>query len=400
MNKDLYNDANQITNYSINEILPDKAIKKALLNYSKPKGRTILLSIGKAAYQMAKEIVLNIEIDKGIVITKYNHSKEPIQNIKIYEAGHPIVDENSIKATREAIDMCSNLTEDDLVILSISGGGSSLFENPLIELNKLKEVNNKLLKCSASIEEINTIRKRLSRVKGGKFGELCKPAKVMNIILSDIINDPLDMIASGPTYPDSSSSKEAINIINKYSLNFDQEIINLLNKETIKYLNNIESYIIGNNKILKSSAKKKAEDLGYKVINIEKPLTCNIDEAVSIFKMLLDKHINEHNVCIIAGGEIVLEVKGNGLGGRNQELACRMAKYMKDNVCFFAIGSDGTDGPTDAAGGYVDKNIFNSEIDNYINNNDSYHYLEKYEGLIKTGPTGSNVNDLYCLLIK
>lgn len=400
MNKDLYNDANQIINYSINEILSDNAIKKALLNYSKPKGKTILIAIGKAAYQMTKETVSNIEVDDGIVITKYNHSKEPLKNIKIFEAGHPIVDSNSIKATKEVIDMCSNLTENDLVIFLISGGGSSLFEDPLVELDMLKEINNKLLKCSANIEEINTIRKRLSRVKGGKFGELCKPAKVMNIILSDIINDPLDMIASGPTYPDSSSSKEAINIINKYSLNFDQEIINLLNKETIKYLNNIESYTIGNNKILKSSAKRKAEDLGYKVINIEKPLTCNIDEAVSIFKMLLDEHINEHNVCIIAGGEIVLEVKGNGLGGRNQELACRMAKYMKDNVCFFAIGSDGTDGPTDAAGGYVDKNIFNSEIDNYINNNDSYHYLEKYEGLIKTGPTGSNVNDLYCLLIK
>lgn len=400
MNKELYNDANIIIKSSINTILNDTTLKKCLLQYQKPKGKTILLAIGKAAYQMAKETIDTIDIDEGIVITKYKHSLGTLNNIRVFEAGHPILDENSIKATKEAINMCSNLTKDDLVIFLISGGGSALFEDPLIDLEKLKQVNEELLKHSINIKEINTIRKRLSKVKGGKFAQLCKPAKILNIILSDIIDDPLDMIASGPSCPDKTIPKDALNIVKKYNISFDKEILSLLNEDTIKELDNVETFVINNNKKLTLAAKDVAISLGYKTIHLDKALTGDIKKAVSLMKSLLVKYKDEKNICIIVGGEITLTVKGNGLGGRNQEFVCRMGEYLHNNMCFFAIGSDGTDGPTDAAGGYIDKSLYESEINDYLKNNDTYHYLEKHNGLIKTGPTGINVNDLYCILIK
>ena len=296
--------------------------------------------------------------------------------------------------------MCSNLTKDDLVIFLISGGGSALFEDPLIDLKKLKQVNEELLKHSINIKEINTIRKRLSKVKGGKFAQLCKPAKILNIILSDIIDDPLDMIASGPSCPDKTTPKDALNIVKKYNISFDKEILSLLNEDTIKELDNVETFVINNNKKLTLAAKDAAISLGYKTIHLDKALTGDIKKAVSLMKSLLVKYKDEKNICIIVGGEITLAVKGNGLGGRNQEFVCRMGEYLHNNMCFFAIGSDGTDGPTDAAGGYIDKSLYESEINDYLKNNDTYHYLEKHNGLIKTGPTGINVNDLYCILIK
>lgn len=402
MNKSLFKDANEIINYSINEVLPDKTIRTFFNNFNKPKGKTIMIAIGKAAFTMAKETVSIISVDKGLVVTKYDHSKGSISNTEIIEAGHPTPDSNSIKAAQKAIDLCSNLTSDDTILMLISGGGSSLFELPLINLEELQDINNQLIKCGASISEINTIRKRLSKVKGGKFAEICKPAKVINIILSDIINNPLDMIASGPTYIDSSTSQDALKIINKYKLEIKENTKELLKNETIKILDNIKTHIIGSNEGLRQATKHKAIALGYKVIDIENPITSDINEAVELFKEKINQYKDsKENICIIAGGEITIRINGDGLGGRNQEFACRMSKYITDsNICFFAIGSDGTDGPTDAAGGYADKDTFNNELDYYLNKNDSYHYLEKYGGHIKTGPTGSNVCDLYCLLIK
>lgn len=402
MDQVLFKDVNEIINYSINEVLPDKTIRSFFNNFIKPNGKIILIAIGKAAYTMAKETTSFVNADKGLIITKYKHSKDPIHNIEIIEAGHPTPDENSIKAAQKAIDLCSNLTSDDTVLMLISGGGSSLFELPLINLEELQDINNQLIKCGASIKEINTIRKRLSKIKGGKFAEICKPAKVINIILSDIINNPLDMIASGPTYNDSSLSKEALEIIDKYKLDIKENTKELLKNETIKNLDNIETHIIGSNEDLRQAAKHKAIALGYKVIDIENPITSDINEAVELFKEKINQYKDsKENICIIVGGEITVRINGDGLGGRNQEFACRMSKYISDsNICFFAVGSDGTDGPTDAAGGYADKDTFNNELDYYLNKNDSYHYLEKYGGHIKTGPTGSNVCDLYCLLIK
>ena len=402
MNKALYNDALEIINYSIKQVQPAIAVKKALKDFKRPKGKTIMVAIGKAAYAMAKETIETIDIDEGLVVTKYGHSKGKLKNTTIIESGHPIPDENSIKGANAAIEMCSKLTKEDTVIFLISGGGSALFEAPLVSLKELQDINIQLIKCGANINEINSIRKKLSKVKGGKLVKICSPAKIINIILSDVINDQLDMIASGPTCPDSSTTDTALNTILKYNLNFDDKIINLLHCETIKKLDNVETFITGNNEELKIAAKNKAKELGYKPIYIREALIDDIKESTKYLKSLIEEHINDNeNTAIIAGGEIVVEVKGSGLGGRNQELACRLSPYLQEkNACVFAIGSDGTDGPTDAAGGYADKDTYSQELNSYLNNNDSYHYLEKNNGLIKTGPTGTNVCDLYCILIK
>ena len=199
----LRKNAEYITKKAIKAVLPDEAVKRALKGRNF-EGRVILVAIGKAGWQMAKAArdILGDRIGSGIVITKYDHVKGPIEGCECWEAGHPVPDENSFSATDRTIELVSGLTEEDTVIFLISGGGSALFEKPLIPGEELQDITTQLLKSGASITEINTIRKRLSQVKGGRFAELCRPAKVYSIVLSDIIGDPLDMIASGPAYPD------------------------------------------------------------------------------------------------------------------------------------------------------------------------------------------------------
>ncbi|MDO4198500.1 MAG: DUF4147 domain-containing protein [Erysipelotrichaceae bacterium] len=395
MNKDLYNNALSIINYSIKQSLPYEAVRNCLKDFNNPKGKTILISIGKAAYTMAKAAADTITFDKGLIITKHNHSKEPINNIEIIEAGHPIPDNNSLLAGKKAMELVKNLNKNDVVLFFISGGGSALFEDMNISLDLLKDINDQLIRSGADINEINTVRKRLSNIKGGRFAKLCEPAKVINIILSDIIGDPLDSIASGPTNPDTSTYMDAVNIIDKYHLNIDKS---LLNKEDISSLNNIENHIILNNSHLIHSAAVKARELGYDVKEINTPLTCDIYDAVSVISSYIKEY--DKDTAIIFGGEITIGVKGNGLGGRNQHLSLSLLPLLNKNMAFFAIGSDGTDGPTDAAGGYTDYSMSSDNINDYLNDYDSYHGLDKINGLIKTGPTGTNVCDLYVLLYK
>lgn len=399
MNNVIYKDALDIVNYAINKVLPNEAIKNALNDFVVPKGKVYMIAIGKAAYSMSKETLKHIDIYKGLVITKYNHAKGELKNTKIIEAGHPVLDENSIIAAQEAINLVKDLTKDDTVIFLISGGGSALFEAPLISLDEFKDINNQLLKCGANIQEINAIRKRLSKVKGGKFAKLCSPAKVFNIILSDIIDDPIDMIASGPTVNDNSSSQDAINVVEKYKLSINKETMKLLNLDGVKDLKNVETHVSLNNEAFKKAAKQRSKELGYDVYYQSVPLVEDISKAINIMSYYTKK-AKENSVTIL-GGEITLEVKGNGLGGRNQELALTLGTYLKDNdTAVICVGSDGTDGPTDAAGAYVEKSMIDDTVYNYLNDNDSYHYLEKHNGLIKTGPTGTNVCDLYMIIKK
>lgn len=399
MNKELYDDCLEIATKSIKNVNPSKAIKTTLKDFKYPKGNTYMIAIGKAAYTMAKETIKNINIKKGIVITKYGHSKGKLKNVKIFEAGHPILDSNSIKATEQAIKLAENLTKDDKVIFLISGGGSALFESPLIPLKELQDINDQLLKSGANIKEINTVRKKLSKVKGGKFAKICSPASIYNVILSDVINNPLDMIASGPTIADSSTAEEATKIIKKYNINISNKTSKLLKYKPIRKLNNVETQILLDNESLKLAANKICENLGYKTIYISNPVTSSITKA----KNQLSKYFKDlkPKTVIIAGGEVVVKVKGNGIGGRNQELALTLGKYINDNkTAVMCIGSDGTDGPTDVAGAYVDKSIIKKDLDDYLNDNDSYNYLKKYGGHIKTGPTGTNVCDLYLIIRK
>lgn len=406
MNKILRQDSEDIVRHAIDKVKPNKAVKEALKKCHFNNGRVILIAIGKAAVEMARAV--DIKVDTGIIITKYGYGCQSFNNIECYEAGHPIVDENSINATKKAINLVSDLKENDNVLFLLSGGGSALFEVPLISLEELQDINNQLIKCGANIEEINTIRKRLSDVKGGRFGKLCYPAKVFNIVLSDVVGDRLDMVASGPTVIDTSTSNDALDIVHKYHLNISKETKELLNKETIKELNNVESYVCGDVSMLAKYTKEKCEELGYRPVIINDQETSDIEVTKNKFiKLIKEYKYEKEKLAFIITGEITVEVKGQGLGGRNEQLALELAKELKDtNASIICVGSDGTDGPTDAAGGYADGDTSKEledkgiNIDDYIKNNDAYHALKEINNLIITGPTGTNVNDVYLLLIK
>lgn len=406
----LRSDAFKIIDSAIESALPHSAVRKALENESFVGGRLLLVSIGKAAWSMAKAAsdMLADKISKGIVITKYEHSKGDLDNITVYEAGHPISDSNSYMATKEAIELVTGLKPEDTVLLLISGGGSALFEEPLLDENELKNINEQLLACGANIVEINTIRKRFSGVKGGKFAKLCEPAKVISVVLSDIIGDPLDMIASGPAYPDSSTSKEALGIIEKYGLTISDKARSLIKLETPSKIDNVVTKITGSVNQLCEAARLKCIELGYEPIVLTSSLACDAAEAGKFLGAIAKHHYKtEKSLAFIAGGETVVRLTGKGKGGRNQELALASADEIQglSNVAVFSVGSDGTDGPTDAAGGYVDGetavklNDKNIKIYDILNNNDSYNALKEADGLIITGPTGTNVNDLSVLLI-
>ncbi|MFY9279419.1 MAG: glycerate kinase [Caldicoprobacterales bacterium] len=407
----LKEDAYQIIDSAINAALPDTAVKKALQELEMPNGKLILLSIGKAAWSMAKAAsdLLGDSIDEGIVITKYDHSQGELSNIRIYEAGHPVPDENSFAATEQAIHLVSNLSSEDLVLFLISGGGSSLFERPLVRKEILEDVTKQLLESGADIVEINTIRKRLSVVKGGKFAKLCEPAQVFSVVLSDIIGDPLDMIASGPAYPDKSTSEQALNIVKKYNISIPKEVEELLKIETPDTITNVKTMITGSVTQLCVAAEKTCRELGYEPTILTSSLSCQAREAGSFLASIAQYYNkSDKSLAFIAGGETVVHVKGTGKGGRNQELVLSAAQGISglDNIPVFSIGSDGTDGPTEAAGGYVDTNtekiLAEKDISIYdvLENNDSYNALKQCGGLIITGPTGTNVNDLSVLLIK
>lgn len=407
----LRQDADTIIQASIQAVLPDEAVKTALCHKEFGTGKVYLVSAGKAAWQMAKAAVDTIgeKIEAGVVVTKYEHVMGEINKVKCFEAGHPVPDEKSFLATQAAIDLVSDLSEDDTVLFLLSGGGSALFEKPLITGAELADITTQLLSCGADIVEMNTIRKRLSAVKGGKFAKLCEPASVYSIVLSDIIGDPLDMIASGPAYKDTSTGEQAVSIAKKYGLKLTDKQWELLLKETPKELTNVETNITGSVRNLCNAAAKSCSELGYKPIILTDTLTCEAKEAGSFLAAIARSNQDtKESVAYIAGGETVVHLTGKGKGGRNQELALSAAEGIADciDTAVFSVGSDGTDGPTDAAGGYVDnntKNVLNAagvNIFSTLKNNDAYNALKLSDGLIVTGATGTNVNDVAVLLIK
>ena len=280
-----------------------------------------------------------------------------------------------------------------------------------MDLDELQDITGQFLACGADINEINTIRKRLSGVKGGRFAELVAPARVYSIILSDIVGDPLDMIASGPTVPDSSTCEMAKDIVRKYGIRLSAEAEKLLAAETPKEVTNATNVVIGSVKELCRAAGKCCKSLGYQVVFLTDRAGGEAREVGRMLGEIACSHAGDgEKTAFILGGETVVHLKGNGLGGRNQEIACGAAKAVSGlgNVAVFSVGSDGTDGPTDAAGGYVDGDTMKSladagisfaGFDQMFENNDCYHILDACDGLIKTGPTGTNVNDFSVILI-
>lgn len=403
--------------------------------------RFVVIAFGKAAYPMAEAIGDSFGeiIDSGILITKYGHcnssitplkkdGKRGFSKIKIFEAGHPFPDENGVKGTDEIINLLKDTDEHTLVVCLISGGGSALLVSPYegITLNEKQAITQLLLNAGADITELNTIRKHLSKVKGGRLTEIAYPSKIFSLILSDVIGDKLDVIASGPTSPDTTTYADALKVLDKYGLigKTPKIIIEVLRKgakslipetpkEGDKIFNNVENIIIGSNRIALDAAKKKAEELGFNTEIISSDLA---GEARYVGKWLAEEvrkrgsaevQKNKKPVCLISGGETTVIVKGNGLGGRNMELALAFATEIDgiDGITLLSAGTDGTDGPTDAAGAIVDgetvKKARDAGLDpaEYLANNDSYNFFKKIGGLFITGPTETNVMDIQIILL-
>ena len=388
-----------------------------------------LLGIGKAAAPMAAafEEILGKNLTKGAVIVKYGHGSA-LKKVKLFEAAHPVPDQNTLDATKQLLEIAAAATQQDLILFLISGGGSALFERlPVsIALKHLTSFNEQLLSCGASIEKINVLRKHISLVKGGRFAGIVMPARLETFILSDVIGDPVESIASGPTAPDSSTYADAWNIIKSYKLDqtlpaavldFFKRGLNGREPETPKpgdvLFGNVRNIILGNNRLALENLRKIAEESGYQTQLVSDRLQGDVREVGKLWAEMIEKALHNKNmkskkICIIAGGEPTVSLRGDGLGGRNQELALIVLKLLKDvsaSFYFCSVGTDGTDGPTDAAGAWIDQDSFKKvealglDIDDYLNRNDSYHFFEQTENLIKTGPTGTNVMDImFCLL--
>ncbi len=407
----LRTDADQIIRAALSAAMPDSAVRRALEGRHFPDGKLIMVSVGKAGWQMAKAAcdALGDRLSQGIVITKYKHGKGDLPHTRIFEAAHPVPDQNGAAATEEAIRMVGALTERDTVLFLVSGGGSALFEKPLVSLKTLEDVTRQLLASGADIAQVNTIRKRLSAVKGGRFAALCAPARVVTVALSDVLGDDPAVIASGPAYPDSSTSADALAIVRQYGLQLDGDTLRLLGEETPKTLGNAETLVAGSVRHLCAAAVDECGALGYEPVFLTDGLCCTARDAGSFLASIAQTHQNSgRSLAYIAGGETVVKLTGKGLGGRNQELALAAAIGLDGlrDTAVFSVGSDGTDGPTEAAGGFADGSTAQAlreqgaDIRAMLQDNDSYHALDKAGGLIVTGPTGTNVNDLTVLLIK
>jgi len=425
-----------IFNESLLAVDPYKAVSRHCdylpSRYEKEKlNKLYVVSFGKAAPSMAQALAdgFGNALTKGIVITKYNHtgSQHFADTLAIYEAGHPIPDENGVMATGEILNLLKQTDESTLVIFLISGGGSALLCCPDegISLAEKQTVTDLLLKAGADIQELNTVRKHISAVKGGRLAEIAYPAKMVSLILSDVIGDPLDVIASGPTSPDTSTFTDAINVIQKYGLatRMPGNVINILAKgaqghipETPKngapVFSGMDNIIIASNAIAVEAAKKAAEGFGYKTTILSTELSGEASRvAKDLAKNALDrkKTLPEgEKVCLIAGGETTVTVKGAGKGGRNTEMALAFGLEIQGQcgITFLSAGTDGTDGPTDAAGAIVTGQMFfdavKQELDpqDYLTRNDSYTFFKAINGLVITGPTGTNVMDIQLILIE
>lgn len=410
MNHSLRADAESIVRTAVSSVLPDQAVQKALCKHTFA-GRVFLVAVGKAAWQMARAALhcLQQPIEKGIVLTKYGHVQGKLENIACYEGGHPVPDSKSFAGTKAILDMTANLQKTDTVLFLLSGGGSALFEQPLIPHEELQDITKQLLSCGANIVETNILRKRLSGVKGGRFAAWCAPAHIEAVVLSDILGDPLDMIASGPAASDFSTCAQAQAIAEKYKLKLSDAARTCIATETPKELFNVHTQVIGSVRELCRAAAAECRKLGYNPIILTDQLCCEAREAGSFLASILRFYAGQgHRMAFLAGGETVVHLRGTGLGGRNQELALAAAHGIAglSGTAVISVGSDGTDGPTDAAGGYVDGDtvdaLHTKGFDEFesLAQNDAYHALGAVDSLIFTGPTGTNVNDITIALLE
>ncbi|MCF4113770.1 MULTISPECIES: glycerate kinase type-2 family protein [Dethiosulfovibrio] len=407
--KKLREDCLEIIRYSLEKNLPDRSTRETLQSMDL-KGPIVCLAVGKAAWTMAKATseVLGDRISRGLIVTKYGHSGGDVAGMSIIESGHPVPDGKSLEAGKAALDLVHSTTKKDRLLVLLSGGGSSLMEFPLegVSLRDMAEITDSLLSSGAPIEEINKIRKRLSQVKAGRLALAASPSSITNLILSDVLGNDLGSVASGPTVPDDGTAEEAMEVALKYGIRLSRAAKEALKTETPKVLDKVETIVLGDVYRLCTSAAEKANQLGYETEILAEDLNCEARQAGSFLAAIARKRGRDNPRALILGGETVVHLKGEGKGGRNQELVLSAAVGMDEveNAVVASVGSDGTDGPTDAAGGMVDGDSISrmraSGIDPIalLEDNDSYRALKASEDLIITGPTGTNVNDLILLL--
>jgi len=407
----------KMLNAAIDAVDPYRATKDYLHPFfERSNYQTIyLLAFGKASVPMARAICDTLQIKKGVVITNEINNKVHCKNVETLVADHPIPTERNIEATNCALSMINQCRSSDLLIVLISGGGSALFCKPRVSLTDIQRLTDLLLRSGADIKEINTIRKHLSYVKGGQLAKLAK-CDIFTYIVSDVVGDPLEFIASGPTVPDSTTYNDAKDVLKKYDLweNIPQSIQNVILKgingelpETPKpgdsTFDRVSNTIIANNSKACEAVKSKAEEFGYKSTILSTELT---GEARDVGKTLIKyvKNLKSGTV-LVAGGETTVKVKGSGKGGRNQEMVLSSVNYIADtDIVFSSLATDGIDGNSDAAGAIADRYTKeraekkNMKADAYLENNDSYHFFKKLNDLLMTGYTGTNVMDVQLLL--
>jgi glycerate-2-kinase len=384
--------------------------------------RLIVVGAGKAAAAMAAaiETCLGDIIDTGVVITKYGHAEDySSERIKLFEAAHPVPDLNGLKATEEILKLAEQADGKTLLVCLISGGGSALLVAPClgIGLEEKQQVTDALLKAGADINELNTVRKHLSKVKGGRLARIAYPAKLVSLIISDVIGDRLDVIASGPTAPDDSTFRDAMDVLLKYSIKPPSGILEIIEqgiggeiednpKEDDNALRNVQNIIIGSNRIALDAARAKAESLEIHTEILTDSISGEANAAAKWLASECNKRENRA-VCLISGGEPTVTVTGSGKGGRNMELALAFAIEMRgsEGVTMLSAGTDGTDGPTDAAGAIVDGSTVERALrldlnpEEYLANNDSYNFFKRAGGLLVTGPTGTNIMDVQIMIL-
>ncbi|MBZ0221089.1 MAG: glycerate kinase [Candidatus Methylomirabilis sp.] len=404
---------------------PEKSVLK-VKNASvglKKGGRVFVIGAGKGAPSMARAVegLLGNRISGGLVVTKYGHSL-PLKRIEVMEAGHPIPDRNGLLAAERMIKTAEGAGEDDLVIFLLTGGASALLPAPAdgITLKEKQAISRLLINSGASINEINAVRKHLSRLKGGRLAELAWPARVLTLIVSDVVGNDLSSIGSGPTAPDPSTFEDCIRIIGKYGLSarVPAKALKLLSSgvkrnaaETPKpghrAFARTANIILADNFTALLAAKEKAASLGFRPIILSSAVTGNTREAARLFSSVLMEIRRSGNpvrppACVLMGGETTLRVAGKGKGGRNQEFALCAALALggEEGISILSAGTDGTDGPTDAAGAFAlpdtlrKASVLGLDASGFLSRNDSYNFFKPIGGLFMTGPTGTNVMDI------
>ena len=392
----------------------------------------LVLGVGKASASMAGAVehILKDTVSRGAVITTYGQAGR-LERIRVLEAGHPIPDENSVEGARILAQLAREADSHTLILNLVSGGGSALFSLPRegITLRDKQETTRLLLESGAAIAEINCIRKHLSSVKGGNFAKMACPARMINLILSDVVGDRLEAIASGITAPDPSTFREAFDTLKKYRLvdkvpsavkrTIESGIRGTLPetpKEGDPAFENVENILVGNNLVACRAAEAHGRKLGYDARILTSSLTGEAREIAKFFASIakdLEKGISEFKkpALLISGGETTVTIRGKGKGGRNQEMALAFLADLLDgsvdlgSISFLSAGTDGADGPTDAAGAFVSSGIeekmegLGLKADDFLDTNDSYRFFEATDHLFKTGPTGTNVCDIQLLIV-